>query len=285
MIRNYLKTAIRSLSRYRLFTLLNIFGLASGMACAILIFLWVQDELSYDKFNSHAAQIYRMTANVAGSDAAVTPLPVAPVVKEQIPEIKNFTRLVALHSIVTAGGNKFDEKDIYYTDAAFFQMFDYPLIQGDRSTVLTHPGDAVITAAAAKKYFGDVNAIGKIIAVDDDVKGHNYIVSGVLKDIPHNSHLQFDVLLPLGVYERSSNYNLNNQAEWSNFDGYTYLQVNDRFKANAADIGSIERQINDIHTKATPPILTPGSPCSRLPVYICSAICCLMWKAAAVRSR
>src|SRR5436305_12366785 len=103
MFRNYFVSAIRSLKRYKLFTLLSIFGLAMGMACSILILLWVQDERSYDKFNGNAAQIYRLVANVSGYEAAVTPPPVVPALKRLIPAIKNYTRLDALHSVVTIG--------------------------------------------------------------------------------------------------------------------------------------------------------------------------------------
>jgi len=252
MFKNYFTSAIRSLKRYRLFTLLNIFGLATGMACSILIFLWVRDELSYDKFNTKANQIYRITDNVAGAKAAVTPLPVSPAIKQQIPGVKNAVRLVSLHSIVTIGLQKFDEKNMFYTDPEFLQMFDYPLLQGDKSNVLSRPDGAVITETIARKYFGSVDVIGKTMSISDDVKDHIYTVTGVLKDIPHNSHLQFGVLLPLTVYMHSSNYNINDPFQWGNFDGYSYIQMDDQFKGNPAGISNIESQIDAIHTKNDP---------------------------------
>ena len=127
MFKNYLTSAIRSLKRHRLFTVLNVFGLATGIACSILIFLWVKDERSYDKFNNQPAQIYRLTINVAGTKAAVTSLPIAEALKRQIPAVKNFARLVNLHSIVTVDHKKFDERNIFYADGAFLQIFNYPL--------------------------------------------------------------------------------------------------------------------------------------------------------------
>jgi len=248
MIKNYLKIAWRNLVRNKAYTFINIGGLSVGMACTILILLWVRDEVSYDKFNRNAPQIYRLTANVAGVKAAVNPVPLSPVLKQQLPAIKDFTRLEALHSIVTIGSRKFDEKNIYYADPNFLQVFDYPLLWGDKATVLSRPDGMVITAATAKKYFGDENAIGKTLYIDDDIKGHNFVVTGVMQNVPHNSHLQFDMLLPFTVYEHSSNYSFNNPQEWSNFDVYTYLLMKDGLAGQPGAISSLERQITAIHT-------------------------------------
>ena len=223
-----------------------------GMACTILILLWVQDELSYDKFNKNTSQIYRVTADVAGTKAAVSPVPLAPVLKQQLPAIKDFTRLNPLHSIVTIGNRKFDEKNIYYADPNFLQFFSYPLLRGNKASVLSRPDGAVISAAVAKKYFGDENAIGKRLFVDDDIKGHNFIVTGVMQNVPHNSHLQFDILLPFTVYEHSSNYSYNNPVEWGSYDVYTYLLLDGKFDAQKDAIASLERQITKIHTANDP---------------------------------
>jgi len=186
MIKNYLKIAWRNLVRNKAYTFINIGGLSVGMACTILILLWVKDELSYDKFNKSASQIYRLTANVAGIKAAVNPVPIAPALKQQLPAVKDFTRLEALHSVVTVGNRKFDEKNIYYTDPNFLQVFDYPLLWGNKATVLSRPDGIVITAAISKKYFGNANAIGKTLHIDDDIKGHNFVVTGVMQNVPHN---------------------------------------------------------------------------------------------------
>ncbi len=252
MFKNYFTSAIRSLKRYKLFTLLNVFGLATGMACSILIFLWVQDERSYDKFNDHASQIYRVTATVSGVEAAVTPIPMAPALKQQMPGVKNAARLESLHSIVTIGNKKFDEKDMFYTDPDFLQMFNYPLLHGDKATVLSRPDGVVITAATAIKYFGNENAIGKIMRIDDDVNANIYTVTGVLQNIPHASHLQFSLLLPIIKYEKSGNYNYNSPTEWGNFEGYTYVQLNDGLNSTPSAISALEKQINAIYTTNDP---------------------------------
>jgi len=251
MFKNYLTSAIRSLKRHRLFTLLNIFGLATGIACSILIFLWVKDERSYDKFNSRAPQVYRLTINVTGVHAAVTSLPIAEAIKRQVPAVNNFARLVSLHSIVTVDNKKFDEHNIFYADPAFLQIFNYPLSQGDGQTALSRPDGIVITGATALKYFGTENPMGKVVRIDDDVKGNNYTVTGVMRNIPPNSHLQFDALLPLIAYEKSSNYSLNNPSEWGNFVGYTYLQL-DANNTTPAAIPAIEKQIGAIQAANDP---------------------------------
>lgn len=241
MFKNYLLSAIRSLKKFRLFTFLNVFGLASGMACSILILLWVQDELSYDKFNNDTAHTYRLVANVSGSDAAVTPPPVVMAMKQQMPLVKNITRLVPLNATVTVGNQKFAEKSLQYADPNFLQMFNYPLLQGDKNSVLSRPDGAVITEAAAVKYFGKGNAIGKVLHVDNSITGNNYVVTGVLKNLPHNSHLQFEVLLPIDYY------NKDNGNVWDNFSVYSYVQLAASVKATPALIAGLEKQINKIY--------------------------------------
>lgn len=241
MFKNYLLSAIRSLKKFRLFTFLNVFGLASGMACSILILLWVQDELSYDKFNNDTAHTYRLVANIAGSDAAVAPPPVVTAMKQQMPLVKSITRLVPLNATVTVGNQKFAEKSLEYADPNFLQVFNYPLLQGDKNSVLSRPDGAVVTEAAAIKYFGKGNAIGKVLHVDNSTNGNNYVVTGVLKNLPHNSHLQFEVLLPIDYY------NKDNGNVWDNFSVYSYVQLDASVKANPALIGGLEKQINRIY--------------------------------------
>ena len=252
MIKSYLTIAWRNLVRNKAYTFLNIGGLSVGMACTILILLWVQDELSYDKFNTSASQIYRLTDNVAGTKAAVSPVPMAPALKQRLPAIKDFTRLEALHSIVTIGNKKFDEKNIYFADPNFLQVFSYPLVQGSKATALSRPDGAVISVAVSKKYFGDENAIGRTLYVDDDIKGHNFTVTGVMQNVPHNSHLHFDILLPFTIYEHSTNYSYNNPQEWGNYDAYTYLLLDGKFDAQKDAIASLEKQITAIHTANDP---------------------------------
>jgi predicted permease len=246
MLKNYFKTAFRNLLRYKLFSGLNMFGLATGMACSILIFLWVQDELSFDKFNENANRIFRLTAKVSDVNAAVVPPALADAMKTQIPAVKSATRIAAAQEMITVGKKKFDEKKMFYADSSFLQMFNYPLLKGNAATVLSSPNNVVITEATAIKYFGGADdVIGKTIYIDNDIKGTNLTVSGILKNIPSNSHLQFDILLPIQLYDR-----VNNPAgAWTNFDVYAYIQLKDAIKPTASTLNNIQQQANDILRK------------------------------------
>ena len=243
MIKNYFKTGWRNLLRHKLFSGLNIIGLATGMACSILIFLWVQDELGFDKFNSNADRIYRLTAGVSGANVAVVPPPLADAIKTQIPSVKNATRIVSLRKMITAGTKRFDEKRMFYADTNFLQMFNYPLLKGNVNTALASPGNVVITEATSIKYFGNADeAIGKTIYIDNDIKGTTLTIAGILKDIPANSHLQFDLLLPIGLYDKVNKPS----ASWNSFNAYVYFELKDAVASTPSSLAYIQKQINEI---------------------------------------
>ncbi|HKO80985.1 MAG TPA: ABC transporter permease [Chitinophagaceae bacterium] len=251
MLKNYFKTAFRNIARHKLFSGLNIFGLATGMACSILIFLWVEDELSFDKFNNKPDHIFRLVGKASDVEAAVVPPPLAYAIKNQIPAVQNATRVAALQKMITVGTKKFNEKKIYYADSNFLQIFNYPLLKGNAATVLSSPNNVVITEATAKKYFGSANeAMDKTIFIDDDIKGTNLTVSGILKNIPSNSHLQFDILLPVELYDK-----VNPAQAWNNFDAYVYFRLKDAIEPTSSVIGNIEKQVNDIWKKNQPDAL------------------------------
>jgi ABC-type antimicrobial peptide transport system permease subunit len=233
--------------RNKLFTGLNIFGLGTGLACSILIFLWVQDELSYDRFNPGADRIFRLTAKSGEIDAAVVPPNFVDVLKREIPAVGNATRFDPLQKIITVGTQKFDEKHMFCADTNFLRIFHYPLLAGDAANVLSAPNSVVLTESTALKYFGSVQqAMGKAVYIDNNIKGTSLQVTGVLKDIPANSHLQFDLLLPIAIRDGQPN----TPNEWNNFDYYVYFQLADGMKADKAVVQSIEKQINTIRNKA-----------------------------------
>jgi ABC-type antimicrobial peptide transport system permease subunit len=245
MFKNYLKLAIRNLFKQKLFSGLNILGLATGLTSSIFIFLWVQDEISYDNFNVNAHKIYRITTQLSDVSIANVPPPLAAAVKAEIPLIKNSTRLVSVKKVVTAGTSRFEEKRIYYTDSNFLNVFSYPLLQGEAATVLTAPDAVVITESTARKYFGKTEgAIGKTIYIDDNIDGRNLIVTGILKDVPSNSHLQFDILLPIETYDKNGNAGV-----WDNYSAYVYFQLGKKVKATPSLIKRIEDQINLIKNR------------------------------------
>ena len=244
MFKNYFKTAWRSLWRNKLFSGLNIFGLATGMACSILIFLWVQDELSFDKFNHNASNIFRITDKTSDQEYAVVPPSLAYAIQTQIPAIKNATRVISVQKMITVGTNKFDEKNIYYADSNFLQIFNYPLLSGNVATALSSPNSVVLTEKTAKKYFGSADAAtGKTIYIDNDIKGSNLLVTGILKNIPSNSHLQPDMLIPMAQYDKANNP----IHGWTNFDVYVYFQLKDAVAPTASNLSNINKQVNEIY--------------------------------------
>ncbi|PUZ29674.1 ABC transporter permease [Chitinophaga parva] len=236
MFKNYLKMALRNLRRHSLFAGLNIFGLAIGMACSILIFLWVQDENSYDRFHPNAGQTYRLVGDVMGTKAAVTPWVMGPELQRQLPGVEHVTRVNLQQGkrLVSAGGRKFEEKNVLYADSNFLQMFNYPLLEGDAATVLGKPHVVLVSRAAAQRYFGKEDPVGKTLHIDNSITGVDVQVAGVLKDIPHNSHLQFDFLLPFSETGMS--------ARWNTFAAFTYLQLQP-----GVDLKQLVSKINDLY--------------------------------------
>ncbi len=219
VIKNYLKIAFRNLVRHKGFSTINILGLATGMACSIIILLWVTDELSYDKFHKNAATIYRSTVQVNEVSACVTPAPFAPYLEKNLKGIANITRTSAYTThILESGERKFEEKSILYADPAFMKMFSFPIKKGDGT--LNNPDGIVITERMAVKYFGNDDAIGKTIKKDNK---ESLTVVGILENVPTNSHLQFDFLIPMAFAARTD-FNLRDNV-WGNFNFFTYVQT------------------------------------------------------------
>src|SRR5450432_1315771 len=164
MIKNYFKIALRNILRHKAYSILNISGLAIGMACSILILLWVQNELSYDRFHANASQLYRLTCSAGEFKAAVSPAGMAAGLQSEMPEIKATVRLSKPSTrLLEAGTRKFEENRIFYADSNFLQVFSFPLIKGNANTALQRPDGILITEDMAKKYFGSEDAMGKII--------------------------------------------------------------------------------------------------------------------------
>ncbi len=198
MLKNYLKIVIRNIRRHAGYSFINIAGLALGMACCLMIALWVADELSFDRFHEKAADLYRVEENQSYSGrvyhVTVTPHPLAPALKTEIPEIAEATRVVWYNGQLFRFGEKaFFEDSVRAVDPAFLEMFSFPLSQGDPATALADPYSVLLTEEMAEKYFGSENAVGKVLNVNNDF---DLRVTGVLKNIPTNSYLRFDILVP-----------------------------------------------------------------------------------------
>src|SRR5829696_4917555 len=167
MLRNYFKIAFRNIKRHKAFAMLNIAGLAIGMTCSILILLWVQNELSYDRFHTNARELYRLTASADEFKAAVTPAGVAAGLQSEMPEIKATIRISKPYGrLLEIGSRKFQEDRVFYVDSNFLQAFSFELKKGNRTNALSSPNTVVITEAMSKKYFGGDDPIGKVIKED-----------------------------------------------------------------------------------------------------------------------
>ena len=195
---NYLKIAFRKINRQKGYSLINIVGLAVGMAACILILIWVQDELSYDRFHKNADQIYRINAEDASGGQtfllAGSPAPLGQALLEEVPEVENFTRVQAgwgkwnLH----LGERSYLEEYLAAVDPSFFEIFRFPFLKGDPRTALKDRYSIVLTESLARKIFGSEDPMGKIVELNDA----DMTVTGIIKDIPRNSHLHFTYAFP-----------------------------------------------------------------------------------------
>ncbi|MBN1270648.1 MAG: ABC transporter permease [Candidatus Aminicenantes bacterium] len=200
MLKNYLKIAIRNMRRNKGYTFINISGLAIGLASCFFILLWVQNELSFDHFHENADRICRINIRLPRSSgdlvSAYSTSALGPTFKEEFPEVVEATRfkIVVDKKILVSYGNKnFLEEKFGIADPSIFKVFTFPFIKGNPETALSHPDSIVITENFSQKYFGGEEPLGKILTVE---KEHKFIITGLIKNIPHHSHLQFDSLVP-----------------------------------------------------------------------------------------
>ena len=222
MFKNYLIVAVRNLLRYRLFSAINIFGLSVGMACCILILLYVQDELSYDRFNEKAHRIYRITFDhqSSGHHFARIPSAWAPVLVNNFPEIISAVRFSRNSQSIQFQDRHFREDRFFSVDGSVFDIFTFPLIKGDPETALREPNSIVLTEEMAQKYFGATEPLGKILTVRDENRKLGYRVTGISKKTPRNSHLRYDFL---ASFENPDDLSRN----WKGVHFYTYLLLED----------------------------------------------------------
>ena len=229
MIRNYFKIAFRSLLRNKAFTDINILGLVLGISFSTMLFIYVRHELSYDAYHPQADRTYRILT-VDKTNAAdhrtygITVPPMGPELVNSFPEVESMVRLHRFSGqvIVEVGEEKFNERNFFMTsDANFFDVFQFDFVDGDRSSALRQPFSVVITESTAKRYFGNDAALNKVVTVPGigEVK-----VTGVIKDPPTNSHLQFDVLFTSLRSDSTWNAYLN---DWNSYNAFTYIVAQD----------------------------------------------------------
>ncbi|MCF0073363.1 ABC transporter permease [Dyadobacter sp. CY261] len=222
MLQNYLKIAWRNLRKHKFYSFLNIFGLSLGLASCLLITLYVVDELSYDRSFTNADRIYRVNADIrfGGADMslAVAPDPLAFTMKKDYPQIEQVVRMRENGSQLVRRADAIEnlkEDHVFYVDSTFFKVFSVPLLQGDASSALRNPFTVVISATDAKKYFGNANPMGKPLTLDNSV---TYTVTGVMQDIPEQSHMRnVNMLLSMSSTEESR------RNTWGSHNFNTYL--------------------------------------------------------------
>lgn len=215
MVKNYVKISIRNIRRQKAYSFINILGLALGISCAILILLWVQDELSYDRFHEKGDDIFRIT-NITKQDEGVgTPAPLAPTLVEELPEVLQATRVRRFSRVVLKYRDRaFYEGNIFSVDPSFFSIFSFPFIKGGGAACLTDPLSIIMTEEMALKYFGNEDPINESIIIEGQAE---LKVTGVLKNTPSNSHIHFDFIIPQKLVEMSRVCGL----EWGDFNFYT----------------------------------------------------------------
>ncbi|HEY1869809.1 MAG TPA: ABC transporter permease [Chitinophagaceae bacterium] len=224
MIKNYLKTGWRSLLKNGFYSIINIVGLTCGLAIGILVLLWVQDELSFDRFHKNAVNIYRMEL-FGGTGASkqiwqTTVYPMGALARQQLPEVEDEVRLTINYnfSLYKYQDKVFGDENVVFADPSFFTVFDFPLISGDPKHPYSSDNSVVITKTTARRFFGNQDPIGKVIVADGK---QNFLVSGVIKDFPENSSLRYDIIMPMSYHVKSELAHNNDLV--GNFDNYAYI--------------------------------------------------------------
>lgn len=222
MLKNYLKTTFRNLSRYKGYAFINIFGLAVGMACCILIISYIVTELSYDRYHEHADHIYRVATDVnAGpfiAKLAISNAPLGPALKNNYPEVLQFARIQPRDKqFVVYQNHRFFEEGVVWADNSIFDVFSFPFTKGDPLSALQTAYSVIITEEIAKKYFGDTDPLGKVLRFNNR---DDFTITGVVENVPNNSHFSFDMLCSL---ETRYAQNRENMEVWLNFNLFTYL--------------------------------------------------------------
>ncbi len=224
MYKNYLKIALRTFLKHKGYSTINIAGLGVGMACCLLILLYVGHEFSYDRFHEHGDDVYRLQMDRYEDhekifSSAVTFPMVGPTLYDEMPEVIDYARLLPTGGVIQYGATAFREDDVFFADSTFLTLMSYPLLRGDAETALIEPNTAVLSASAARRYFGNDDPVGQVLRVNGDAE---YTVTAVFADVPVNTHLDFDLLFSFSTL---INRSPNSQTSWGWYDFYTYIRL------------------------------------------------------------
>ena len=225
MIKNYFKIIFKNFRKQKMFSLINLLGLTVGITCCLMIFLFIKHELSYDDFHKKGKDIYRVvrTRDLSGSndkqDIAWVSGPYSIALRNDFPDaIKRAVRINPDNDLFSYNNISFNEKNVFITDHDFFELFDFPLIKGNPAEVLKDPTSIVLTASTAKKYFGDQDPMGKVIKMNNKLQ---LKVTGIARDVPNNSHLNFDLIVPISNFKYYDSI-----QNFPNNGLYVYLELN-----------------------------------------------------------
>lgn len=251
MFKNYSVIAWRNLIKKKAYSFINIFGLGLGIACCLLIFMFVQDELSYDNYHEKKDRIYRVIHGYRGPDStdisSIHPYwvwnnaPVGPALKNDFPEIEKVVQFSGRADILLAyDDNMYQEDGVFFMDSTAFDVFTWPLLKGNPKTALAAPYSIVLTESTARKYFGNEDPMGKTLEGSESAgrsDAGDYTVTGIIADVPMNSHFRFNALLSLNTFRKSRPEVFD---AWGYVDTYTYLLVNEQF-----DVQNFRRKLPD----------------------------------------
>ena len=243
MFKNYLRVALRNLLRHKGYSFINVAGLTFGLACCLLIFQYVAFEYSFDRFHEHERNLYRVNTAMTrqGEEqgaSAFTPHAMGPALAEAVPELLHTARVHPAYSpaVVSSPAHPeqvYEEEEVLYVDAAFLEMFTFPLVAGG-AAALAEPDAVFVSESTARKYFGEASPLGQVLDVAGEID-RSYRVAGVFADVPANSHLQFDFLLPVTSLVAEGYTDPESDWGWNNFS--TYVQL--RPGADPATAGSV----------------------------------------------
>lgn len=244
MLRNFFKVALRNMLRHKGFSLINILGLGIGMACTLLIYLFVQNELSYDRFHKDADRIHRVVKDFVNDDGSLIPdatsqAGLAPAMQRELPEIETTTRVFPPWggtTIIEYADKKIAEPRLYRVDSSFFQVFNFPVLKGDATNPLRDINSIILTESSAKRYFGNDDPIGKVLQLNGL---GDKTVTAVIKDVPSNAHFSFDFLISFKTLGP------NVDANWGQYNYYTYVKVREN-----TNLSVLNTKIQDLYERS-----------------------------------
>lgn len=249
MIKNYIKSAFRNIIKNKFYSFLNILGLSVGLITFIFLFLYINDEMSYDKYHENSDRIHRLESNftIAGKHEtfAIVPIPLGPALQIEYPEVVAVVRMTGAGNTLFRNNEKESYEELFYfADSTFFKVFTYNVIMGDPQKCLVEPNSIVLTKSIANKYFGDEDPMGQIL---ESGTGRQYKITGLMEDIPKNSHVKFDALISAtSLIEEGGEEEFNSlePGRFWNIGVYTYIMLNEN-----SNIQSIHDKFPEFYDK------------------------------------